>query len=256
MDNVILTPHSAFDTVEAVGRINGTTVSNIIDFWYGNTPNKVTAEPIRGKLFVVRHTTSVWNGMGKWTGTRDVHLSEEGFNSAAQIGKWFIGKKIDFAYCSHQMRTFETMRAILDVSSQPDVPYIRAEQINERDYGDYTGKNKWEMKELLGDDIFEHLRRDWDYPVPNGETLKMVYERAVPYYISEIVPRLKRGENILLAAHGNSLRAIIKYIESISDEDVSNLEMMFGSVLEYTVDDEGKFLTRTENKVVSVDSKA
>jgi D-lactate dehydrogenase len=250
MPNVIVTPHAAFDTNEAIGRINATTVENIVNFWKGELPNEVKYEQVLGKLYLVRHTTSEWNGEGKWTGTRDVHLSETGFNNATEIGKWFRGKPVAKVFCSHQMRTFETMKQILDTSGQPDVPYVRCEQINERDYGDYTGKNKWEMKELLGDEKFESLRREWDYPVPNGETLKMVYERVVPFYQEKIMPELRRGQDILIVAHGNSLRALMKYIDSVPDEEMVHLEMLFGSVVEYRVDNEGRAKAKSISEVV------
>lgn len=242
MPNVIISPHNAFNTVEAVGRINSITARNIIDFWYGNSPNKVTAPPpVNGKLIVVRHTESEWNATGRWTGTRDIHLSEVGFRQAGQLGKRFkeLGIIVDKAYCSQQIRSRETLEGILDGSGQFDVDIIRSSAINERDYGAYTGKNKWEMKELIGESAWNDIRRSWDSPVPQGETLKMVYERVVPFYQEQIVPLLLAGKNVLIVAHGNSLRALMKYIESIDDESIAQLEMLFGQIVTYTIDDNG-----------------
>ncbi|MGZ6005044.1 MAG: 2,3-bisphosphoglycerate-dependent phosphoglycerate mutase [Candidatus Saccharimonadales bacterium] len=213
---------------------------------------------LNGKLIIVRHTESEWNASGRWTGLRDVHLSQKGFHEAALLGLELeeTGIKLDLAVCSQQIRTLETLEAMLDSSRQFDVPIDRAAAINERDYGDYTGKNKWQMKELIGEKEFNRLRRGWDEPIPNGETLKMVYERVEPYYLAKILPLLKSGKNILLVAHGNSLRALIKYIENISDEAVQNLEMMFGTVVVYQVDEQGHKLDRQDYKIVSSPPKA
>jgi D-lactate dehydrogenase len=242
LPNVIVSPHNAFNTLEAVQRINTTSAQNIIDYWYGNTPNKV--EPTKkpsGKLMIIRHAESEWNATGRWTGTRDIHLSEKGFHESGILGRKVktLGVPIDIAYCSQQIRTRETLEGILDASQMFEVDITREAALNERDYGDYTGKNKWEMKELIGEEAWNNIRRGWDYPVPDGESLKTVYERAVPFYKNTIVPLLQSGKNVLIVAHGNSIRALMKYIESISDEDVSDLEMLFGQILVYSVDDKG-----------------
>jgi D-lactate dehydrogenase len=242
MPNVIISPHNAFNTVEAVGRINATTVRNIIDYWYGNTPNRIQPPKTKiGKLIVVRHAESEWNATGQWTGTRDIHLSEKGFREAAQLGRAFKENAIhiDLAFCSQQIRTRETLEGILDASGQFEVDIVREAAMNERDYGDYTGKNKWEMKELIGEEAWNAVRRGWDAPVPNGETLKTVYERVVPFYQETVVPLLLSGKNVLIVAHGNSIRALMKYLESISDEGVTDLEMLFGQIVTYTIKDDG-----------------
>jgi 2,3-bisphosphoglycerate-dependent phosphoglycerate mutase len=132
-----------------------------------------------------------------------------------------------------------------------DVDIIRSGAINERDYGDYTGKNKWEVKELIGEDAWNEIRRGWDAPVPNGETLKMVYERVVPFYKETILPLLAEGKNVIIVAHGNSIRALMKYIESIPDSEVGNLEMLFGQILVYDVDPEGLM---QKKQVTEIDS--
>ncbi|MDO8265789.1 MAG: 2,3-bisphosphoglycerate-dependent phosphoglycerate mutase [Candidatus Saccharibacteria bacterium] len=253
MPNVIISPHNAFNTIEAVERINTTTAQNIIDFWYGNTPNKV-APPAKtnGKLLVVRHTESEWNALGQWTGTRDIHLSEKGFRLSGQLGVVLktMNIPVDVAYCSQQIRTRETLEGILDGSQQFDVEIYREAAINERDYGDYTGKNKWEMKDLVGEEMWNSIRRGWDTPIPNGETLKTVYERVVPFYNDTILPLLKNGKNVLLVAHGNSIRALMKYLEDITDEKVGELEMLFGQILVYEVNDDGKMKTKSTNEPI------
>jgi len=206
-----------------------------------------------GKLLICRHTESEWNALGKWTGTTDVHLSENGFHQAGQVGEALKDIDIDFAYCSLQIRTKETLEGILDGSGNIDVDYERIGDINERDYGDYTGMNKWEVRDKVGETEFDDIRRAWDHPVPNGETLKVVYERTVPFYKNVIVPRLQKGETILVVAHGNSLRALIKYMENVSNEDIKNVEMPFGTVYEYDVDEEGKSL---DKKVIKIEMTA
>ena len=196
MPNVIISPHNAFNTVEAIGRINQVTAQNIIDFWYGKTPNKIGPDKVTtGKLLVARHAESEWNAAGRWTGLTDVHLSEKGFKDAAMLGQSLkqLAVSIDVAYCSEQIRTRETLEGMLDTAQQLDVKIITAKALNERDYGDYTGKNKWEIKEQIGEDAFDQIRRGWNVPIPNGETLKMVYDRAVPFYQTTIVPLLKDG---------------------------------------------------------------
>ncbi len=238
---VILTPHIAYNTKEAVGRINATTGENISSFLSGTVINEVHGNVVTtGKLLLVRHTESEWNEKGIWTGTRDAKLSLKGFEDARLLGEAIRSITIHRAYASLQIRTLETLSSILGTIQQPVVPITRDAALNERDYGDYTGKNKHEMKNILGEELFERTRRGWDVAIPNGETLRNVYERIVPYYINEILPRLKLGENVLVVSHGNALRALIKYIENISDEDIQNVEMMFGGVVIYDIDDTGK----------------
>jgi D-lactate dehydrogenase len=252
MPNVIISPHNAFNTIEAIERINNTTAKNIIDYWYGETPNKVEpAKPPLGKLLIARHAESEWNATGQWTGITDVHLSEKGFKDSARLGQLLkeISIPIDVAYCSEQIRTRETLEGILNASQYFDVEIRRDDSLNERDYGDYTGKNKWEIQKMLGDKKFNDIRRGWDTPVPGGETLKMVYERVVPFYLNTIVPLIQSGKNIMIVAHGNSIRALIKFIESINDKDVEALEMIFGKILIYDVDENGKMLESSTHKI-------
>lgn len=242
MPNVIITPHNAFNTIEAIQRINDTTVKNIVDYWYGEVPNLVKpVKPPAGKLVLARHAESEWNATGQWTGITDVHLSEKGFHEAGLLGRAFAKTeiKLDKAYCSQQIRTLETLEGILDTSGQLDVPFERIEAINERDYGEYTGKNKWEVRDMVGEEQFNRIRRGWEVEIPGGETLKQVYDRVVPFYKNTVLPDLLAGKNILVVGHGNGMRALIKYLESISDTDVEDLEMLFGDIVVYDVDSKG-----------------
>ncbi|MEK7579447.1 MAG: 2,3-bisphosphoglycerate-dependent phosphoglycerate mutase [Patescibacteria group bacterium] len=208
---------------------------------------------MQGKLILTRHHESEWNKLGKWTGTRDRHLTEYGFEKSGDMGLLIKDIKVDYAFASMQVRSIETLSCMLNVCERFEVPTEHSAALNERDYGDYTGKNKNEMEKLLGEEEFKKLRRGWNYPIPNGESLKDVYNRAVPYFLEHIAPRAKENKNILVVAHGNSLRALIKYIENISDEGVEELEVPFGSIIIYEIDGAGhmihKEIRETESTV-------
>ncbi len=194
---------------------------------------------MNGKLIIARHHESTWNGQGLWTGTRDVHLTPYGFEKSAEMGRLIGDIRLDAAFASMQVRTHETLERMLAALGETGIPVEYSAALNERDYGDYTGKNKWEMERIFGEELFEHVRRDWDYPVPNGETLRQVYERVVPFYMGRVVPFLRRGENILIVSHGNALRALMVYIESIPKPEANRLEMLFGTVIIYDVEESG-----------------
>lgn len=196
------------------------------------------------QLVLVRHGESEWNAKGLWTGWTDVNLSENGREEAKKAGDLLKDIHFDYAYTSNLKRAQQTLEEINIVTGQKNIPTVADKALNERDYGDMTGKNKWEVKEQIGDEEFQKIRRSWDYPPANGESLKMVYERVIPYYEREILPKLKEGKNVIIAAHGNSLRALIKYLENISDEDIPGLEMATGGVYVYQLDNEGKVTTK------------
>lgn len=197
-----------------------------------------------GKLVLIRHGESEWNLQGKWTGWTDVNITEKGAADAQKMGELLKNIHFDEIYTSKLKRTVETLQNVLKTQGQTDMPFTQVEALNERDYGDYTGKNKWEVKEEVGEEKFNAIRRNYDEPIPNGETLHMVYDRVVPWYKEVIVPKLLKGENILLVAHGNSIRALTKYLESISDEDIAHTEFVFGTIAKYTVKDDGKMDTK------------
>jgi len=204
-----------------------------------------------GKLLLARHHESEWNKLGFWTGKRDRHLTEYGFKKSEEMGNLIKDFYIDRAFASMEVRSIETLSTMLEVLGEYKIPEAHARELDERDYGDYTGKDKWEMEKILGEEQWEKVRREWDCPVPNGETLKMVYERAVPYFLNTILPFVRNGENVLVVAHGNSCRAIVKYIESISDEDIKNFEMSFGLIAIYDLDEKGKIIRKEIRKVES-----
>lgn len=205
------------------------------------------------KLILARHHESEWNKLGKWTGSRDRHLDQYGFDKSSEMGNLIKDIPIDYAFASMLVRSIETLSCILTVCKLYSVPTEHSAALNERDYGEYTGKNKFEMRDILGDEEYNKLRRGWDYPIPKGETLKMVSDRAVPFFLEKIVPKVNEGKNVLVVAHGNSLRTLIKYIENISDEGIAEVEMPFGAIIIYTLDEQGhmtsKEVRQTESNV-------
>lgn len=191
-------------------------------------------------LVLVRHGKSEWNKDGLWTGWTDIPLAPEGFEEAKKTGVELKDIHFDIAYTSDLVRAQQTLDTMLQVLNQQDIPIIKNAAIKERDYGDYTKKNKWDIKNSMGEEEFQKIRRSWDYPPPNGESLKMVYERVIPYYQTEIEPKLLEGKNVLVSAHGNSLRALVKYLDQISDTDIENLEIGTGEAYVYQINNEGK----------------
>ena len=195
-------------------------------------------------LVLVRHGESEWNAKGLWTGWTDIPLSAKGHEEAKLAGEALKDIQFDLAYTSVLKRAKETLVDIQKVTGQIDLPTTEDKALNERNYGDFTGKNKWEVKEQVGEEEFQKLRRSWDNPPPNGESLKMVYERVLPYYESEILSKLKEGKNVIVAAHGNSLRALIKHLDNVSDEDIPKLELATGGIYVYQIDNEGKVTSK------------
>lgn len=205
-----------------------------------------------GTLIIVRHGESEWNATGQWTGLTDVNLTAKGRHEAELMGEKLRDIRIDHAFTSEQIRTVQTLEGLLKGAQQPNVPYDRRWGINERDYGEYTGLNKWQVKEEVGEEAFNGIRRGWDHPVPGGETLKDVYKRAVSMLQKEVLPLLKEGKNVLLVAHGNSIRSLMKYIENISDQGIGDVEMIFGTIVLYQLDKDGHMIKRDDRKIDTV----
>ncbi|TSC70443.1 MAG: pyruvate kinase [Parcubacteria group bacterium Gr01-1014_46] len=197
-----------------------------------------------GKLIIARHQESEWNKLGKWTGTRDRHLTDRGFEKSEDMGLLIKDINIDYAFASMQVRTIETLSCMLNVCNTLNVPTEHSSALNERDYGDYTGKDKEDMRKMLGEEEYNKMHRGWDYPVPNGESLKDVSERVVPFFIEKILPKIKEGKNVLVVGHGNSMRTLVKYIENISDEEIVNVEVPFEKVFVYDLDENGHMVKK------------
>jgi len=190
-------------------------------------------------LILVRHGKSEWNATGQWTGWTDVDLNEEGVAEARRAGEALRGIEIHSAHVSDLKRAQQTLDHIKKTLGK-EIETKVASALKERHYGIYTGKNKWQVKEEVGEEEFKKIRRSWDHPTPEGESLKDVYARVVPYFEGHILPELKAGKNVLVAAHGNSLRALMKHLDHISDEAICELEVGTGELHCYAFDAEGK----------------
>lgn len=199
-------------------------------------------------LILVRHTESMWNAKNLWTGLTDISLSEKGRSEAKKLTNKLKGIRIDVAFISKLKRAKETLDEIKNGLNLHSLPTIENPSLNERDYGDFTGKNKFETEKELGRDKFLQIRRSWNHPIPNGETLEDVYDRVVPCYQNSILPYLKNDKNVLVVAHGNSLRALIKYLENTSNGQVKNLEIGIGEIYIYEMDKEGHIKSKQQIK--------
>ena len=195
-------------------------------------------------LILVRHGISEWNKKGWWTGWKDPDLAKEGYEEARNAAEKIKDISINKAYTADLKRTIQTLEEIKKVLKIQDIPTVVDWHLRERNYGDLAGKNKWDLKKQYGEEQFMKWRRGWDEPIPNGETLKDVYERLIPYYKKIIVPDLLSGKNVIISASGNSLRALVKYIENISENDISKLEIGLGEVYVYKIDKEGKVVSK------------
>jgi 2,3-bisphosphoglycerate-dependent phosphoglycerate mutase len=191
-------------------------------------------------LVLVRHGTSEYNEKGLWTGWDDPELNEKGKKDANEAADALKDIHFAVAFTSPLIRHKQTLQIILDETGQKNVQIIESNALKERDYGKYTAKNKWEIKKKLGDKDFLKLRRGWDYPVPEGESLKQVYEREIPYYESTILPRIKDGKNVIITGSGNNLRALVKYLEDIPDDQISDVEIAPGEAYVYEVNQFGE----------------
>ncbi|HVZ58828.1 MAG TPA: 2,3-diphosphoglycerate-dependent phosphoglycerate mutase [Patescibacteria group bacterium] len=205
-------------------------------------------------LVLVRHGQSTYNEKGIWAGITDVPLTKRGEEEARKAGETIKDINFDYSYTSKLIRAEKTLEIIKQTINQPQLPTTIDNAIRERDYGDLTGKNKWEMKKELGEELFLKYRRSWDFPPPHGESLKDVYNRVVPFYEAEVLPKLKEGKNILISAHGNSLRALVKYLEDIPENEIPKLEIGTGETYVYTIDTSGKVTNKeirsiNENKL-------
>jgi len=216
-------------------------------------------------LILVRHGQSEWNKKKLFTGWQDVSLSEQGVIEAQDAGKKILelGLEFDLAYTSMLERAIKTLWIILEESKQVNLPVKKAWQINERHYGALQGKNKDEMREKHGADQVHIWRRSFDTPppacereavrknyeglneMPVGESLKDACERVIPFWENEIKPNVLSGKKLIIAAHGNSLRALVKHLEGIDDTKIVELEIPTGKPIKLTLDKDLKFVSRS-----------
>lgn len=190
------------------------------------------------KLVIVRHGQSQWNLENKFTGWIDVDLSPAGTEEAKKAGEKLKGYKFDEAFTSNLMRAQKTLDIILKETGQEDIPIKKDVALNERMYGDLQGLNKDECRTKFGEDQVKIWRRSFDIPPPNGESLKTTSERVMPFYHSQIEPELKKGKDIIISAHGNSLRALMMYLEKLTPQQILETEIPTGTPKEYILDDD------------------
>jgi len=190
---------------------------------------------MQSNLVLVRHGQSEWNEKNLFTGWKDPNLTKKGIGEAIEAGKLLKAKnmKFDLMYTSNLSRAQETGRLILEEMNLANITIEKDQSLNERNYGDLAGLNKDEARKKWGDEQVHIWRRSFDVPPPGGESLKNTAERVLPYFHKNIMPEVKKGLDILIAAHGNSLRALVMELENISSNEIVNLEIATGVPLIY-----------------------
>ena len=195
-------------------------------------------------LVLLRHGESQWNLENRFTGWVDVPLSEKGRAEARRAGELLRGMHFDLGYASTLQRAVETLDIALAVIGQTDLPTERDQALNERHYGDLQGLNKAETAAKFGAEQVHIWRRSYDVPPPNGESLKDTAARTLPYFDAKILAQVKAGKNIIVAAHGNSLRSIVMELEHLSREQVLELNIATGVPIVYEIDSTGAVLSK------------
>mgnify|MGYP005744799473 CR=1 FL=1 len=193
-------------------------------------------------LVLVRHGQSEWNAKNLFTGWKDPDLTHKGIEEAVNAGKKINEYGLTFScmFTSALVRAQNTAKIILKEIEQEDIPTYQDKNLNERAYGSLTGMDKDEARQKFGSEQVQIWRRSFDTCPPDGESLKDTYNRVVPYFQKNILPRLADGKNVLVSAHGNSLRALVKLIENISENDIVKLEIATGQPIIYKYQD-GKY---------------
>ena len=192
-------------------------------------------------LILVRHGQSEWNAKNLFTGWKDPGLTDQGVSEAKNAGKLILEQNIEFdvMYTSMLSRAQKTGDIILGILDHKEIPIIKNEALNERHYGSLAGLNKDDARKKWGEEQVHIWRRSFDIPPPDGESLKDTADRVLPYFETEIMPKVISGSSILIAAHGNSLRALIMKLDSISSEDIVKLEMPTGAPIQYEFTSDG-----------------
>ena len=181
------------------------------------------------KLILIRHGQSIWNAENRFTGWTDVELSDKGIKEAEDAGRELKDVKFDVIHTSNLIRAKRTAEIVLSANSASfDVETKIDWRLNERNYGSLQGQNKAETAEKHGSEQVRIWRRSFDVAPPDGESLEMTAKRTIPYFKEEIIPDLEAGMNVLVSAHGNSLRSIVMYIERISPSDIVSFEIPTG----------------------------
>ena len=191
-------------------------------------------------LILIRHGQSEWNALNQFTGWKDPGLTNKGIEEAQNAAKIInnLAIRFDLAFTSALKRAQDTADIILQEIKQPLIT-IKDKALNERNYGDLAGLNKDDARKKWGNEQVHIWRRSYDIPPPGGESLKDTSERVLPYFMKKILPNVCEGKNILVAAHGNSLRSLIKYLDKISNEDIVKLEIPTGAPIHYVINGDG-----------------
>ncbi|WP_370675838.1 2,3-bisphosphoglycerate-dependent phosphoglycerate mutase [Pleomorphomonas sp. PLEO] len=197
-------------------------------------------------LVLVRHGQSEWNLLNLFTGWKDPDLTPLGVKEATAAGTRLkaLGYKYDIAYTSVLTRAQHTLNLILGEVGQPNLETIKDQALNERDYGELTGLNKDDARAKWGEEQVHIWRRSFDVPPPGGESLKNTAERTLPYFNAEILPRVLKGENVLVAAHGNSLRSIIMDLEKLTGDEIVARELNTGEPIVYELNEDGSIKSK------------
>ena len=193
-------------------------------------------------LVLVRHGQSDWNRKNLFTGWKNPGLTDQGVSEAENTGEKLKeqGFNFDVMFTSELKRAQNTGEIILEKLNEPNLATIKSVNLNERDYGDLTGMNKDEARDEFGEEQVHIWRRSYDVPPPGGESLKDTYDRVIPYFESDIMPEINDSKNVLIAAHGNSLRSLVKFIEDLNETDILKLEIATGEPIIYKFID-GRF---------------
>ena len=195
-----------------------------------------------GKLILVRHGQSIYNKENRFTGWKDVDLTEKGIFEAKSSSSLLSKEPIDIAFTSNLKRAQKTLDLILNELGIKNLSITKNEALNERDYGSLVDQNKFEAAEKYGKEQVQIWRRSYDIPPPDGESLKMTLERTVPYFKSKIFPILSDNKNIIISAHGNSIRSIVMHLLSISKEDILKTEIGWCEPWIFEFDTNGKVI--------------
>ena len=198
-------------------------------------------------LILIRHGQSEWNALNQFTGWKDPDLTAKGIEEAHNAGRIINNLKINFdlVFTSALIRAQNTAQIILKEINQP-LSTIKNQALNERNYGDLAGLNKDDARKRWGDEQVHIWRRSYDIPPPGGESLKDTGERVLPFFMKEILPYVCKGKNVLVAAHGNSLRSLIKFLDNISDEDIVKLEIPTGAPIHYVINEDGSVVSKKD----------
>ena len=197
-------------------------------------------------LLLVRHGQSEWNEKNLFTGWEDPGLTKQGSDEAKNAGLLIKELKLEFnsLFTSALIRAQITGKIILKNISQENINIIKNKALNERFYGDLQGLNKDECREKWGKKQVQIWRRSYDIGPPGGESLKETGERVLPYFLSEIYPSILKGENIIVSAHGNSLRSLIKHLDNLSSDEIVKLEIPTGAPIHYLFDNNGSVISK------------